>query len=683
MMREAFGLRLVLLVLAALPTASGVAAADAGLDEALQNLPLGKFVDATSIEQLAGMVVTDTKVAQATTSVTQNILVLHRDDIERQPDVNRNLAEFMRYTAGQFVNVLSRNDANWGAYGGLGPKYNSYLLDGLPIDSFVDAMSLDSEAIERIEVQRGPASVLYSSYLTMDFAGNETPLAGTTNFVLKDRIETPLTRMSAGVGSYGTYAGRAYHQGRSGNLSYLFGAAAEHSDYTQYGVPDSWLQTVKSPEYDKSKLFAKLGYALGRPDHSVSLFIHQTRHDGDVGRPNRDFDNRYDTVNIAYNNQFTEFLHLQFKLGERRYRRQSGNDDYPTSLASTSHDDTRQVIRPMDLTLSYLHGKDSLLTAGIDHQTVHYETASRSSVGVVTPANDIDARSIGYFLQEKVQWRDWVFRAGVRHNIIRHEYALLDGNAPTTTSNAWSRNLWSLGVRYNMAPSFFIYANAGSSFMAPAGKQIGGTVGTTNRQLPNPFLRPESGIGRDVGLDWRPTRTLDIGARAFLNTISSAIVDNVVSVTPSQTRSENAGSARAAGVELDLRHSLSDSAAWFGNVTYTRTSVQNPSNVDQDGSHIPFAPDKVFNLGLTAKLPRDITVSPYFHWVGRYYDSTSRAGRISFGNYGVVNVRLQQNWRRGVELVVDLNNIGNRRYDMPFGFRDPGFSGFARLNFAF
>jgi hypothetical protein len=36
-----------------------------------------------------------------------------------------------------------RNGANWGSYGGLGPKYNSCLLDGLPIDSFVDTMSLD------------------------------------------------------------------------------------------------------------------------------------------------------------------------------------------------------------------------------------------------------------------------------------------------------------------------------------------------------------------------------------------------------------------------------------------------------------------------------------------------------------------------------------------------------------
>ena len=243
----------------------------------------------------------------------------------------------------------------------------------------------------------------------MDFAGNETPLAGTTNFILKDRIDRPVTRLSAGYGSYGTYAGRAYHQNSSGNLSYLFGLAGEHSDYTQYGASDSWLQTVKSPEYDKTRLFGKLGYALGRPDHTLSLFLHHTRHDGDVGRPNRDFENRYDTLNFAYNNQFSPSLHLQFKAGERRYERESGNDNYPASLDSTGHDRTRQTIRPMDLTLSYLHGRDSLLTLGMDHQRVHYRTGSRSAAGVDSLQNDIEARSTGYFAQEKVQWGDWVF----------------------------------------------------------------------------------------------------------------------------------------------------------------------------------------------------------------------------------------------------------------------------------
>ena len=674
----------ILLSVALLGLAGVVGAASLD-DEALRSLPLNSFVDATSLEQLMDMVVTDTKVAQSLDSVTQKIVVLHNDDFEKRPDLNRNLAELLRYTSGQFVNVLSRNDANWGSYAGLGPKYNSYLLDGLPINSFMDVMSLDSAAIERVEVYKGPASVLYSNYLTMDFAGNETPLAGTTNFILKNRIDTPLTRLSAGLGSYGTYTGRVYTQGRVEGLSYVFGAAEERSDYTQYGAPNSWLQTVRSPAYDKTKLFGNLSYALGRNDHTLSLFVHHTSHDGDMGRPNRDFQHQYDTLNFTYNNQLSSNWHVQFKAGERRYDRNFGNDNYPASLALTSHDNTHQTIKPMDLTLSYLHGGNSLLTLGMDSQSVNYQTDSRSTSDLVTQENNIDARSTGYFIQEKLQWYDWVFRAGLRHSTLRHDYTLLGGNNPATDGISWSRNLWSLGVRYNRSPDFAVYANSGSSFMAPAAKQIGGTVmaRTDSGQLPNPALKPESGIGRDLGFDWRAGRAVNVGLRAFINTLSDAIVDNVVSSTPSQTLSENAGSARAVGVELDIRYAPSPEFAWFANVTQIHSRVENPANPDQDGTAIPFVPKKVVNLGLTLRLPGQLTLSPYYHWIGRYYDSTSLAGRLPFGNYGVFSLRLQQPLRRDIALVVDLNNLGNRRYDMPWGFRDPGFSGFAGLNLTF
>ncbi|MBK6741901.1 MAG: TonB-dependent receptor [Hydrogenophilales bacterium] len=650
--------------------------------DALRSLPLDRFIEATSLEQLADIVVTDTKVAQASSSVTQKIVVLHEEDIRRQPESSRNLAELMRGTSGQFVNVLSRNDANWGSYAGLGPKYNSYLLDGLPIDSFVDAMSLDSAAFERIEMHKGPASVLYSNYLSMDFLGNETALAGTTNFVLKSRIDRPLTRLSAGVGSWDSQVGRVYTQGRAGGLSYFAGASAEHSDYTRYGAPGSWLETIGSPEYDKARVYGNLHYELGRADHSLALFLHHTDHAGTHGRPNRDFDHRYDTLNFSYNNHVAENWHIQFKAGERRYERGFANDDWPLDLTLTRYETTRQNIRPLDLTVSFQHGAGNLLTFGIDRQTVDYRTDSRDAFGASHADNDAQADSTGLFVQEKLQWRDWVFRAGLRRNSLEHDYALLGGSVPDTRSASWDKNLWSVGARYNVSPTLAAYANAGSSFMAPAAKQIGGTVPipSASGELANPTLQPESGLGRDLGFDWQATDRLALGARLFLNSIDDAIVSNVVSAAPSQSRSENAGKASARGIEMDVRYTPGDTFAWFANLTLTDTRVRHASNPDQDGTDIPFAPESVANLGLSANLGDRTRLSAYYHRVGRYYDSTSRATRLAYGDHGVLNLRIQHAIRDNLELIVDLNNLTDCRYDMPFEFRDPGFNAYAGLN---
>ncbi len=648
----------------------------------LSTLPLDRFVDATNLELLADIIVTDTKLAQSATSVTQKIVVLHDVDIDRQPVGNLNLAELMRYTSGQFVNVLSRNDANWGSYAGLGAKYNTYLLDGLPIDSFVDAMSLDSEAFERVEIYKGPASVLYSNYLTMDFVGNETALAGTTNFIPKGRIEDAQTRLTAGFGNWDTYAGRLYTQGRRGALSYFLGAAAESSDYTQYGSRDSWLQTVTSPEYDKSKLYGNLHYELGRADHTLALFLHHTSHDGTHGRPNRDFEHRYDTLNLSYNNHFAERWHVQFKAGDRHYERGFENDAYPDDLSLTRYETTRQDIRPMDLTLSYRHGDNHLLTFGVDSQSVHYRTTSRTPGLTTTTDNDASADSQGLFVQDKLQWGDWIVRGGLRRNNLEHDYDRLGGSVPETRHASWDKSLWSVGTRYNASPTFAVYANAGTSFMAPAAKQIGGTVPipSASGELANPDLKPESGLGRDLGFDWQASVNLSLGARLFMNSIDDAIVSNVVSASPSQTRSENAGKARATGLEIDLRYTPSKDLTCFANATLTSTEVRHASNPDQNGTDIPFVPDGVANLGLSTTLAAGTRVSAYYHWVGRYYDSTSRAGRLDFGHYGVLNARIQQPLRDDLELVVDLNNLTNSRHELPFEFRDPGFNGFIGLN---
>ncbi|MBL8460458.1 MAG: TonB-dependent receptor, partial [Zoogloea sp.] len=300
--------------------------------------------------------------------------------------------------------------------------------------------------------------------------------------------------------------------------------------------------------------------------------------------------------------------------------------------------------------------------------------------------NRAQARSTGYFIQEKIQLEQWILRGGVRRNTLEHDYALLSGNTPATTSARWSKNLWSLGTRYNMAPELAFYANAGSSFMAPAAKQIGGTVSSpaTSGELPNPGLKPESGIGRDLGMAWQPSRELAIDLRGFLNTLGDAIVTNIVSAAPSQIRSENAGSARALGFELDAHYSPSATLSMFANLTRTHTRVKDPSNADHNGTEIPFAPSELANAGLSLHFPGNIHAEAYYHWVGRYYDSTSRGSRQAFGHFGLINARIYtdliQNARQEVRLTLDLNNLTDRQYRMPFDFRDPGFNAFVGVD---
>jgi iron complex outermembrane recepter protein len=644
-----------------------------------------------SLDELAQLVITDTKVGQSQATVTQKVEILYPREIEQQPTYHGNISELLMYSPGQFVNPLSRNDANWGSSGNLGPKYNGYLLDGLPIDSFADGMSLDPWIFEHVELHRGPASVMYSNYLTMDFAGNQAPLAGTTNFVFKDTIDTSATRLSAGFGSYKTLLGRFYHQDRKGNLNYFFGATLEQSNYTNYGTSDSWLHMLDTPQYAKTRVYGKLTYLFNRDDHRLSLFAHHTQHAGDVGRPNRDFAHRYDTLNAAYSNQIIARLNLLVKVGFRNYDRRWAEDNFPSDLGLREHDGVRQRIVPADVTVNVAHRGNSFFTAGTDSQLAWYQSLAEVD-GIAGTNTDVFAYSIGVFAQEKLVVDRWVFRGGARFNHTGHSYKLFAGAPSIKDHNAWNTPLWSGGIRYNLSPRLAFYGNAGSSFVAPSAKQLGGTLRATsagtggNGQLPNLDLRPEKGTSSDLGLEWHPIESMTIGMRVSYSQIDAAIVDNVVSTTPSQTQSSNVGNARSFGCELSIEHRLTSALRWFANGTYATTKNSNSKDPDQDGGTIPFVPDFLLNAGITARIPFGIMLSPYLHVVGHYVDSTVNSSRRRFGPYSLLNLKAQtpviNRDSFSVHAVLDLTNLLNSRYEMPWQFQDPGFAAFGRLELA-
>ena len=655
-------------------------------------MSLQRKKNATSSYELKEIIVTESKYPQTSQEITHRVDALEKEEIKQINLPNRNLAEAIKYLPGNFVNPLSRNDANWGSYGGLGPKYNSWLLDGLPIDSFVDPMSLDFIYLERIEVHRGPASVLYPNYMTMDFAGNQTPLAGITNLITKEKIEKTYTNISLGYGSWNTINARVYHEGNAGPFNFFIGANYEQSDYTNYGTKPSWLNMIDDPEYKKIKAYFKTTYFFTN-DTKLSLFAHHTKHDGDTGRPHRGYDHQYDIINLNFSSPLTNDLELQIKGGYRYYHRSWEEDNYPINLSLREEDGVKQNIYPFDIVLHFKHWGKSLLTLGVDAQYSTYETYKKIS-GDKNIGNDVIARNFGIYAQEKIVYDKWVFRLGARYNYTKHSYDLISEVKPSVDEKSWDRLLWSAGIRYNFTDKIGIYANAGSSFLVPSAKSVGGTLSPSDRgvsgkngQLPNPGLKPEKGLSFDLGTDIWITDNFNFGLRGFYHIVKDTIVTNVVSTTPSQSQDINAGKSYTHGVEFEINHFISEKFKWFANFTYANTKVKNSIDRNQDGSDIPFVPEFIANAGFNAKLPYDFNVSPYIQYVGKYYDSTDKSSRRDFGDYATVNLNIQKIIYRHekyyANLIIELNNLFDKKYEMPWQFQDPGFNGMVRLELNF
>ena len=561
--------------------------------------------DEADVYEMGEMVITGSKLPQTPGNVTQKISIITADEMSSLVLGNGNLAEVLSYSPGNFANVLSRNDANWGSSGGLAHTYKGYMLDGLPIDSFVDLQSLDSWAFQRIEDQRGSASVLYPTYLAMDFAGNQSPLAGTANFILKERVGSTRTSASAYYGSYNTIGGRFFHQRAAGNLHLFFGGHHEDSDYTYYGTFDddgnrnSWLNMDDNPEYEKTKMYMRGTYFLNDSGQRASLYAHRTWHTGDAGshqsrlRPHLYHpERRLHEPDLRQGHPPSQgrLPRLRAALGGRRHL--GGSPKPPTALRRRGGP-VRHTGRSLPLHHNPRGGRAHRrcrLSARLVRDLVARPTRLRTG-------NDATATALGFYAQEEFRLNALILRAGARYNIISHDIDLLQGAPPNETSNSWNKVLYSAGARYNQSDDLSVFANIGTSFKAPSLKSVGGTVPPDGKggHLPNPDIKPESGTSLDVGVNFRPMAGVQIGVRGFNILIDDQIVQRVVPVAeddPAQSQDINAGNTTTNGVELEVTHRLDETVEWFANYTYTNAEVKEHLDENQVGAKINFVPQK-------------------------------------------------------------------------------------------
>lgn len=647
------------------------------------------------VYEMGEMIITGSKLPQTPGNVTQKISIITADEMGSLVLGNGNLAEMLSYIPGNFANVLSRNDANWGSSGGLAHTYKGYMLDGLPIDAFVDLQSLDPWAFQRVEDQRGSASVLYPTYLAMDFAGNQSPLAGTANFILKERVSSTRTNASAYYGSYNTIGGRFFHQRAAGNLHLFFGGHHEDSDYTYYGTFDesgnrnSWLNMLEddSPNYEKTKMYMRGTYFLNDSGQRASLYAHRTWHTGDAGRPNRDFGHAYTTLNAGYTNPLSDNMTVRAKVGYRDYVRRWEEDNFarddngmviPESLSLRSEDGVDQTVVPADISVSLLTRETDVLTVGADYQHASYETSSEADVAKT--GNDATATAFGLYAQEEIHLSRFIIRGGVRYSGIAHDIDLFQGAAPGDDSNSWNKFLTSFGVRYNHNEMLAIYLNSGTSFKAPSLKSVGGTIplgSDDSGHLPNPDIKPESGVSLDLGVNFQPVEGLRVGVRGFAIRIDDQIVQREVPDKP-QSQDINAGLTETSGAELEVTHRLSETVEWFANYTYTNAEVvENSEDPSKVGAKINFVPESAISAGVHLTLTQGLRATVSVQSYSGIYSDVSKDAQI-FDGYTLVNARLEQRIRSksgyDLHLFLEPYNITNQTFEMPWQFQDPGFS---------
>ncbi len=641
-----------------------------------------------SLDELRAVIITPSKKSQSQIQVTQKVDVLDSNDINKSISERRNLSELIQYFVGSSVTVLSRNDVNWGSYGGIGPKYSIYLLQGLPIDAFMEPTSIDVLSISQIELQRGPNAILYPNWLSHDFAGCQSSIAGIINLIIKDKVEETKTIISAEYGSFNTISLKAKQSLLFNDVNLIGTISFENSDYTRYDTENSWLNMFNNPNYSKLKLSISASYYFDEEGKSkITLFGNNSIQTGNFGRENRNFNYNYSLVNFGYQNEISNSINISLKAGLRNYDREWEDDNvinFVSLLTETNR--VRQFIMPFDFSLSYSHLNESQLIIGIDYQRASYKTDKTSINMIKLEGNLGNSNQGGIYIQEELRLDKFIVRGGMRYNITEYDINKVDNKLPEIKNKKWNKYLWSIGAKYLIDNNVSIYSNVGTSFLTPGLKSIGGTIslfdfGVTgkNGQFPNGSLKPESGLSFDFGIDCFITKNFFIAGRIFGTFIDDAIIDVVVNKSPSQTISINTpGKTVITGIELNTKHKISSKIEIFANTTINSTKMKNEFNEDENNIEIPFVPNYIANIGFNFILPYDINFSPYVRFGGYIYDSNSKKNRTKINYNEVLNLFISKKISTykslKPEIYLKIYNLTDNRFEMPWQFKDTGLS---------
>jgi iron complex outermembrane receptor protein len=559
------------------------------------------------------------------------------------------------------------------------------LIDGVPAGgAFIPQFAtLDLSNVERIEVQRGPAPVLYGT----------TAFAGTIN-VIHYAAGSADRRLNLAYGTFGSVEGGAsavLAQGKYRASLGVDGARERHSD-SRSGVDRGHLLLRNAADIAEGEARLDLDATLQhqrpaspRPlegavfDPQTPIDFNQNPADGRIDTNRFQLTSAYDKdVSLGSWGTTLSVTHTHTQLVQGFFN--------PDSDAASGPDNATGFHQTRNLTEAYLDShithrfSDSLVSTfgaselyGRTHQdsqvfryTVPNDRSLPTSSGDGTPLDSgylSDRRSFaGTYAQTRWNLTPRLgLLAGVRLNHTDERRSSGNGDGTQERRASTTRLSGSFGANWRVwqgtksdLDDVVLYASYGNTFQTP---QIDFGPDNAGRLLrPETGQSYESGVKAD-GFDGR--FSADVGL--FWVDFDNQAVATVVNNTPGRA---NGGHERYKGAELELTYRLTDRLALSANYSYNDAryrdfqTVIDGVSVQLAGNQLLLSPRDLAGFGLTYSGGEGFQASFAANYVGnRYLDMQNT---LNVGSYitmdGTVGYALH-----GYLISINGYNLGNRR----------------------
>jgi iron complex outermembrane recepter protein len=632
-----------------------------------------RSTDTLKVRELEAVVVAAPRLATSSLRAPFSVSVVNKTRLQQgqqQLTLNEALAAvpgLLATNADNFSQGLRISIRGFGARSAFGIRGIKILQDGIP-ESTPDGQgqtnNIDLNAVERLEVIRGPAAVFY---------GNAS--GGVVSLSTETLRHKPYAELRSSIGNYGFGQVQVKTGFGVGKWTAFWGAS--HNRATGYRAQSGTRITTAN---------AKLRYQFDSTAHLTLLFNY-------ANSPQADDPGALTLAQTEQDRRQARLQNVQFAAGKTIAQRRVGlvfekqfgamhqltarayqiNRDFENNLAFENGGNVtfERVFRGTNLTYALNLTKNQVaykMQAGIDYENQTDDRQRynnlRGTRGNLTLNQLEQFKSLGVAWLHNLSLGKHLFlTAGLRYDQMKlatTDRFLTDGDQSGALT---FDNLAPMaGMLYSLNDGLHLYANYSTNFESPALTEL-----TNNPTGQGGFnsLQPQRARNIEVGVKGLLSSKLRYELAIFDINVTNELVPYQLAAFPGRVFFRNAGESRRQGVELGLEYYLSKHFSAFATYTYSdfKYSSYQTTEGTFNGNQLPGIPRQAAYVELRYNAPFKLfAVAQLRHNDALFADD---ANRFTANAHNLLNLRL--GWAAAlksiiVEPFVGVNNLTDVQY---------------------
>ena len=508
------------------------------------------------------------------------------------------------------------------------------LVDGVQVnDSYngsVTWSAIPVDMVKRVEVLRGPASVLYG--------GNA--LAGVINIITKD-VDKTSVNLKLSYGSNNTQNHSLYVAGKASdkldfNVNYekkktdgyitdpvlsskaVFGA---ETTTTNTGAKRWIIGNKGKRQWDENTVGVGFKYHF---DESKSLALDFTKNEYEYSYSaptsyfGDDIIKKAGTYFSTPGEKASNKYNMTYNDSKNGWKAVVGYSDqykqHDTSISKATDSSKPNTRFSFDLQKNQTISANNNAAFGLNYRkdemdATVYKLADKfnsdSKIAVDSMASGTNKSFSAYVMDEHKFSDRWTATAGLRYDKWSTDGRILLPNKTEainydeSTYDNWSP---SLSVMYKPEADSSVYLSWGKAFEAPSLYRMYSSSYSSNvYNIANPNLKPQKAETFELGYKKDLNNKSAIGVSVYDTKYKGLLYKNSLGVVDGMNATcyQNAGEAEAKGFELELNHNFDDKWSAFLNYTYQNPVIKKALKATEKDKYVTAIPKEVFRAGVT------------------------------------------------------------------------------------